>query len=231
MMTRRAWSAALAVAAVVALAGPAQARPVVRKGVPVDALTPVDMERVSVRVPAVETQPVRLRYAVAGADEPSVLVDVVVADSAAAAREAVDLYLHQLSRELDPVAGVGDVAYGSDTLLVFAEDNIMIAVRRVSAGTPGGADVASIANRAVVAVKAAPRGAPEVEAVTAAVPKSLARKPQSLTLSRAVLAADLRVEGPARVLEQGAAWTIARTGEGDVRVRVTAVDELLRVIR
>jgi hypothetical protein len=185
------------------------------------------MERVSVRVPAVETQPVRLRYAVAGADEPSVLVDVVVADSAAAAREAVDLYLHQLSRELDPVAGVGDVAYGSDTLLVFAEDNIMIAVRRVA----GGADVASIAKRAVAAVKAAPRGAPEVEAVTAAVPKSLARKPQSLTLSRAVLAADLRVEGPARVRKQGAAWNIARTGEGDVRVRVTAVDELLRVIR
>ncbi len=221
MMTRR---IAIAVVAVAALAAPAFAKPLVRAGVPVDSLTPDGMQRLAVRVPVMDGQPVRLTF---GADKAEILVDVFVAASADDAREALEHWRHQLSREIDPVAGVGDVAYGSQNLIVFAQDNIMIAVRRVS----GAADVPTVAGDALAAVKAAPTGSPTAKVVTARVPELVTGNAEVLTLSRAVLASRVTADGPATVRKTRAGWRITRRHVGDVSVRVVAVDELLRVSR
>lgn len=221
MMTRR---IAIAVVLVAAMAAPALAKPKLRAGVPVDSLTPAGMQRLAVRVPVVDSQPVRLTY---GTEKAEILVDVVVAATAADAREALEHWRHQLSREIDAVTGVGDVAYGSANLVAFAQDNIMIAVRRVS----GTADIGTVAADALAAAEAAPKGSPVAETVTAAVPTLATGKAATLSLSRGVLAARVSADGPATVRKTRTGWRLFRKRAGDVRVRVVAVDELLRVSR
>jgi len=221
MMTRR---IAITVVALAVMAAPAFARPTLRAGVPVDSLTPDGMQRLAVRVPVVDSQPVRLTY---GVDKAEILVDVFVAASAQDAREALEHWRHQLSREIDAVADVGDVAYGTPSLIAFAQDNVMVAVRRVS----GSADVATLAADALAAVKAAPTGSPSATPVTARVPELIEGKAQALALSRDALAVRVFAQGPATVRKTRAGWRITRNRAGAVSLVVVAVDEQLRVSR
>ena len=211
-----------------ALAAPAIARPVMRQGVPVEALTPVGLERVRVRVPRAEGQPVRLTYAAAGTRRAQVLIEVVVGADAEQARVALEHWRHQLARDLPVVDGVGDEAYGTSASIAFVRDNVMVAVRRVD----GEADILELATTADAAVMGAPRGRPTPARLEVAVPPTLARgEDVDVAAPSDVLAADVRVEGPARVRRTRDGWRLSRTADGAVRVRMVAVDGLLRVTR
>jgi len=217
-----------AAAALAALVATADARPVVRAGVPADSLTPADMDRVRVRAPSVPGQPVRLTYAAAGTTRAQVLIDVVVAADGGEAKQALTHWRHQLTRELDPVAGIGDEAYGTGGSVAFVRDNVMIAVRCVG----GSADVTAIAVDAARAVAAAPTGRPRATASSVAVPRALAvGEAFELAPPAGALAADLRTSGPVRARRTATGWRLTRTGDGAVDVTLVAVDELLRVAR
>jgi hypothetical protein len=157
------------------------------------------------------------------------LLDVVVADDAAAARAALERWRNGAARELPAVTGLGHAACGTTTAVGFARDNIMIAGRRVA----GDADVAAIARAADRAVAAAATGSPFARPAAPARLDDLAVGATAIVAPAvlpAVLAAELSVRGPARARRTGTAgWRVTRTGAGRVTTAITLVDDRLRV--
>jgi hypothetical protein len=198
--------------------------PVVHGGVPVDALTPEGLERLSVSAPSAVGRPVRIVY---GAnDAPQVLMDVLVAADAPRARAAIEEWRRAVVRPPAPAA-LGDVGYGEGPLQAFARDNVFVAVHRVD----GDADAAAIAAQADAAILAAPPGRPTADPVPVRRYEDgqSGAPPLPIEVPEGLLAAGIEVCGKAYARRTPEGWVLVRTGPGPVTVRVIGVDRMLRV--
>lgn len=194
-----------------------------RAGVPVESLTPAGMTRLSVSAPMASGLPVRLVYG--SARKPEVIIDVLVAADAATARSKLDRWRRTVAITPDSASGIGDVAFAGEGLVGFARANVMVIVRRVA----GKADVMDVALAAEAAVDAAPAGSAKMAAVQPRVPALAVGESAVVSLPADLIAADVRVAGPATVRRQKqGGWRITRTGQGAIAVTVRAVDGLLR---
>lgn len=198
-----------------------------RAGVPVLSLAPDGMALLDADVPSAQDHPVALAFGDPRTKEPAVLVDVLVAPSAAAARAALAAFVRSASLPLPAREGIGDVAYGGAALLAFARDNVMVAYRRLDAGI----DAVALAGIADAAILDAPFGRPAAAARAGLelVSGRAGDPPVRIPAGEGSIASRVVVDGPAYARRTSAGWLIVRTGEGTVRAGVVAVDDLLRV--
>ena len=206
-------------AASTALAG----EPVVRGGVPLDSLTPEGLQRLSVAAPASGARPVRLVFGTA--DAPQVLMDVLVAPGADAARAALEDWRRTVVQP-PSAEPLGDVGYGAGPLHAFARDNVFVAVHRVA----GDADAQAIAAQADAAIQDAPAGRPTASPVPDQQfdDAQLADRPLPIVFPAELVAAAVSVCGPGYARRTTDGWVVVRSGPGLVTVRVVGVDRLLR---
>ena len=200
--------------------------PVIRGGVPVEALTPAGMQRLSVEAPTAAGRPVRLSFGASGTAE--VVMEVLVAADAAGARAALDDWKRTLQL-VPPAEALGDAGYGGGSTHGFVRDNVFAMVRRVA----GEADAAAIAAQVDAAIQAAPAGEPTLDAMPTQAfdDAQLGADPVPLAFASGLIAANVSVCGPAYARRTAAGWVLVRTGPGAVTVRVTGVDAFLRVTR
>jgi hypothetical protein len=200
--------------------------PVIHGGVPVDALTPAGMQRLSIEAPTAAGRPVRLSFGASGTAE--VVMEVLVAADAASARAALDDWKRTMQLA-PPGEALGDAGYGGGTTHGFVRDNVFAMVRRVA----GEADAAAIAAQVDAAIKNAPAGDPTLAAVAVQSfdDAQLGADPVPLAFASGLIAANVSVCGPAYARRTAAGWVLVRTAPGAVTVRVTGVDVFLRVTR
>lgn len=146
---------ALALVFVPGLARAQQPAPVVHAGVDVDALTPRGLVRMDATVPAAADVPVRVTFASQPGAPNELVVGVVVARDAAAARAAMERFYTGVQHEVPRDASVGDVAMhlGSE-LVAFRRDNVFVWVRKLS----GRHDVDAVARTIDAVIVASPAG-------------------------------------------------------------------------
>lgn len=191
-------------------------------GVPVDSLTPPQMERVEVDVPEYDGHGVRLWFAPTGAPRATLRVDVLVASSGREAADAAAWLEQTVAGELAPLPGLGDDARGDASIVAFVRDNVFVVVQRV--GEAGDARVSAAGLDA--AIQAAPRrSAPRAPPI--AVP-ALAEGTTLLQLPAAILAAHVVATGSASARRTRAGWVLVRRGAAPWTVTVVATDALLR---
>jgi hypothetical protein len=198
--------------------------PVVHGGVPVEALTPVGMQRLSIEAPSAAGRPVRLSFGASGTAE--VVMEVLVASDAAGARAALDDWKRTL-QHAPPAEALGDAGYGGGATHGFVRDNVFAMVRRVA----GEADAAALAAQVDAAIKNAAAGDPSLAAVPVQSfdDAQLGEAPVPLAFASGLIAANVSVCGPAYARRTAEGWVLVRTGPGAVTVSVTGVDAFLRV--
>jgi len=209
-----------------ATGGDAAAAPT-RAGIPVEAVAPQGMELLSISAPPAPDHPVALAFGDRRTNEPAVLVDVLVAGDAAEARAALEATRAATARSLQERSEVGDVAYGGAGMIGFARDNVMVVYRALDPGV----DAVALALAADAAVLASPYGRAAAEPIPG-IEIAAGRAgdpPAPVPIDDGTLASRVIVDGPAYARHTRAGWVVVRTGEGEIRADVVAVDGLLRV--
>ena len=208
-----------------ALSAPAAAKKGdVHGGVRATALAPSGLTVGDVEAPLAAGLPARVTF-VDAQGRGELVADVLVAASPADARAALAGWKDKLARADVPAASVGDESYGSGALIGFAQDNIMIAVRRVR----GSRDVVAVAEHMAAAVIASPAGKTVAQSVRPKVGDLREGVPARVSVPADYIGARFGVSGPAVLRRDAEGWLITRTGAGTIQVSVVAVDAFLRV--
>lgn len=225
----RTLATAIAATLLALAAAPAGAQPRTHGGVSADALTPAGLTRVEVIAPDTAAVPVRLVYARAGQPtrEPILVAEVLVARDAGGAHAAFAAWeQRRVARVLPAFAGIGDRAAGAEGVLGFVRDNVFVSLRRLDRAL----DLLPIGRAWDAAIVRSPAGSASGALdvrfdsgaqIGVAVP---------LTIPGAILASELRVEGPAILQRTPDGWTLTRTGAGPIEIRGYAVDARLRLL-
>ena len=197
-----------------------------RAGVRPEALAPPGLRLTEVVAPDTLDGPVRLSFAPAAQQAVEVRMEVWVARDAAHALRRLDWLRETVAGDLPALSGPGDRAFGDARLLAFVRDNLVVVVR-VAAGAH---DALDLARRADAAVQRAPRGAPDAAPVDLLLPAAQqVGVALPVELRGDVLGAHVSASGAAYVRRTRRGWVLTRTGEAPHRVRVIAVDSLLRL--
>jgi hypothetical protein len=209
------------------LVGPAAASAQVRDGVPIARLTPPSTTLSSVSVSVSLDQPVELAFARGTEQRPSILVSVLVADDATAARTALARLVETTSGSLGELAGIGSIARGDRAFVAFARDNVFALVRSTD-----GSDVVAIAehvDRAILAAPIAPRVRPTAARLVMPSVQNGAALP--IAVEGDVLGAFVEANGDAYVRRTRTGWSLVRSGTGAYDVEAITVDSKLRLSR
>ena len=185
-----------------------------RTGLPVDSVAFTGTQRVDVDA----SDPhgwVRLTFE----GERSVRVDVRVLADRTAARAALQDAVRATSGELSAIA-LADAAFGDAGYVAFARENIAVVVRSSSA--------LADARTVDAAIRAAPRGAPDLTEIAIELPQLFVGVPTSILLDRNVLAAHVVAHGAAHARRTRRGWVVTRTGPGEIRLETQLCDTLLR---
>ncbi|MCS6799120.1 MAG: hypothetical protein NZ898_11435 [Myxococcota bacterium] len=195
-------------------------------------LIPPGLSLVDVRIPERADTPVRLLLSGSGAGpraSAELLVDVLLAPDAAAARRALQDVLRAVQWPPPARPGLGEVGVADEGMAAWVRGPLLLLVRRVA----GRHDAAALAERIDGVLRdRGPRTAPRCDACRATLPDVAAlpvgggvRVPRP----RAAVALSLFVEGDvtARRLADGD-WWLERTGPQPVRVRAVTLDAALR---
>ncbi len=217
-------------AAIAALSAADHARAdVIHAGVPIDSLALPGLVRARVVTPPDARTPVRVVFAPTAQARPELVVDVLVLETATAARAAYDAQARtRASRTLSAIPGLGDAAVGAGRLALFVRDNVVVAVL----GTRVDSDVLDAARTLDAAVRAAPAGSPTASAVTPRWDERALTQQGATTLALGgdVVASEVEVaSGPARVRRLSDGWLLMRSAPGAFVLSIVTVDSRLRV--
>lgn len=192
-----------------------------QRAVSVERVTPPGFVLVDVDVPALESEPARLRFAPEGQRRAELLVDVRIASDRRGAHDAARWLRETTAGQLGELEGLGDAAAGDAGFVAFVRDEVFVVVRRIG----GAHDARSIA-RGIDHALLERRELPLPRAFVEVPPQVDGTAP--IQLAPEIVGAHVTVEGPGLARRTPSGWLIERSGPGPLTVRVVAFDRHLR---